>query len=44
MTNRQFNDGLLHENRIPIEMIRAVMTNQKLTRDYKTTWRFYDRG
>jgi uncharacterized protein (DUF885 family) len=41
MTNRQFNDALLHENRIPIEMIRAVLTNQKLTRDYKTNWRFY---
>ena len=41
MTNRQFNDALLHENRIPIEMIRAVLTNQKLTRDYKTSWRFY---
>ncbi len=43
MTNRQFNDALLHENRIPIEMIRAVLTNQKLTRDYKTSWRFYDK-
>jgi hypothetical protein len=41
MTNRQFNDALLKENRIPIEMIRAVLTNQKLTRDYKTNWRFY---
>jgi uncharacterized protein (DUF885 family) len=41
MTNRQFNDALLHENRISIEMIRAVLTNQKLTRDYKTSWRFY---
>jgi uncharacterized protein (DUF885 family) len=41
MTNRQFNDALLKENRIPIEMIRAVLTSQKLTRDYKTSWRFY---
>ena len=41
MTNRQFNDALLHENRIPIEMIRAVLTSQKLTREYKTSWRFY---
>ena len=41
MTNRQFNDALLKENRIPIEMIRAILTNQKLTRDYKTNWRFY---
>lgn len=41
MTNRQFNDALLHENRIPIEMIRAILINQKLTRDYKTSWKFY---
>jgi uncharacterized protein (DUF885 family) len=41
MTNRQFNDALLHENRIPIEMIRAILMNQKLARDYKTSWRFY---
>ncbi len=41
MKERQFNDALMHENRIPIEMIRATLTNQKLTRDYKTSWRFY---
>lgn len=41
MTNRQFNDALLHESRIPIEMIRAILTNQKLTRDFKTIWKFY---
>ncbi len=41
LTNRQFNDALLHENRIPIEMIRAILINQKLTRDYKTSWKFY---
>jgi len=42
MTNRAFNDALLKENRIPIEMLRAAITNQKLTRDFVTTWRFYD--
>ena len=41
MTNRQFNDALLRENRIPIEMIRAILTNQKLTRDFKSIWKFY---
>jgi len=41
MTNRAFNDALLRENRIPIEMIRASITKQKLTRDFTTTWRFY---
>ena len=41
MTNRAFNDALLRENRIPIEMLRAAITNQKLTRDFVTNWRFY---
>jgi len=43
MTNRQFNDAVLKENRIPIEMIRADLTGTKLTRDYTTTWKFYNR-
>lgn len=42
LTNRQFNDWILRENRIPIEMLRAIMTNQKLTRDFKTSWKFYE--
>jgi uncharacterized protein (DUF885 family) len=41
MTNRSFNDAVLKENRIPIEMVRASLTKQKLTRDFKTTWKFY---
>jgi hypothetical protein len=41
MTNRQYNDALLKENRIPIEMIRASITKQKLTRDFVTHWKFY---
>ena len=41
MTNRQYNDALLKENRIPIEMIRASITKQKLTRDFVTDWKFY---
>lgn len=40
MTNRQFHDWVLKENRIPIEMVRAILTKQKLTRDFKTNWRF----
>ncbi|HXE55444.1 MAG TPA: DUF885 family protein, partial [Tepidisphaeraceae bacterium] len=42
MTDRQFNDAVLRENAIPIEMIRADLTGQKLTRDFKTNWRFYE--
>jgi Bacterial protein of unknown function (DUF885) len=40
MTNRQFHDAILRENYIPIEMMRADLTRQPLTRDYKTIWKF----
>ena len=41
MTNRQFNDAVLKENRIPIEMVRASLMKKPLTRDYVSTWKFY---
>jgi len=41
MTNRTFHDAILKENRIPIEMVRAILTKQKLTRDYTSNWKFY---
>jgi uncharacterized protein (DUF885 family) len=41
MTNRAFYDAVLRENEIPIEMIRASLTNQPLTADFQTQWRFY---
>jgi hypothetical protein len=40
MTAHQFHDAILKEGSIPVEMIRAALTGQKLTRDYKTTWKF----
>jgi dipeptidyl aminopeptidase/acylaminoacyl peptidase/uncharacterized protein (DUF885 family) len=41
MTDRAFHDAVLRENAIPIDMIRASLTNQALTPDYVTTWKFY---
>lgn len=41
MTNRAFHDFILKENRIPVEMVRALLTNQKLARDFSTSWKFY---
>ena len=41
MTNRAFHDAVLQENAIPVELIRASLTKQKLTRDFTTQWRFY---
>ncbi len=41
MTNRDFHDAILKENSIPVEMVRAILTKQKLAPDFKTNWRFY---
>ena len=41
MTYKQYHDAILHENGMPIEMLRAILTNQPLKRDFKTNWRFY---
>jgi uncharacterized protein (DUF885 family) len=42
MTNRQFHDAILHEGPIPVEMVRAILTNQKLSREQQPSWRYYD--
>ncbi|QYO66747.1 DUF885 family protein [Leptolyngbya sp. 7M] len=44
MTDRQFHDAILKEGSIPVEMVRAILTKQPLTRDFKTNWRFYPVG
>ncbi len=41
MTDKQFHDAILKEGPIPVEMVRSVLTKQKLTRDFKPNWRFY---
>ena len=41
MTNRAFHDFILKENRIPVEMVRALLTKQNLARGFSTNWKFY---
>jgi len=41
MSYKQYHDAILHENSLPIEMLRAILTNQTLSRDYKPGWKFY---
>jgi uncharacterized protein (DUF885 family) len=43
MTYRQYHDAVLRENSMPVEMLRAILTNQPLQRDFKTNWKFYNR-
>jgi uncharacterized protein (DUF885 family) len=40
MTNIDFHESVLKENCMPVEMLRALLTNQKLAEDFSTKWRF----
>jgi hypothetical protein len=42
MTDREFNDAVLHENMMPVEMLRAILEQKPLTPDWKPSWRFLD--
>ncbi len=43
MTFKQFHDAVLEENAMPVEMVRAILTDQELKEDFKTQWRFYNK-
>ena len=40
MSEQQFNDAVLMENTMPIEMLRADMLKLPLTRDTQSSWKF----
>ncbi|MBM3906566.1 MAG: DUF885 family protein [Gemmatimonadetes bacterium] len=40
MTNRQFHDFIYTHGTMPVEMVRALMLQRPLTRDYATQWKF----
>lgn len=42
LTDKQFNDAVLRENSIPIELMRAALRGEKLPRDWSPSWRFAD--
>ena len=41
MTDREFHDAVLKGGPIPIEMVRASLTEQPLSKDFTSKWRFY---
>jgi hypothetical protein len=41
MSYKEYHDAILRENAMPIELLRALLTNQPLQRDFKTNWKFY---
>ena len=42
MTDREYHDAILHEGEMPLEILRADLTNQKLSRNFHTSWKFYE--
>jgi uncharacterized protein (DUF885 family) len=42
MENREFHDAVLHENSMPIEVLRNHLSHRELTRDMHPQWRFAD--
>ena len=40
-TNRALHDSILREHSIPVEMVRALVTDAPLTRETRASWRFY---
>lgn len=42
MNEKTFHDTFLHENAIPIELFRAIVTGEKLAPEHVTSWRFAD--
>jgi uncharacterized protein (DUF885 family) len=42
MTNRQFHDRILHENSLPIELLRLRLRNEGIAPQAKPEWRFAD--
>ncbi|MBI5394010.1 MAG: DUF885 family protein [Verrucomicrobia bacterium] len=40
LTEQQFNDAVLAENTMPIELLRAALLNLPLARDTKPSWKF----
>src|SRR5690554_1940230 len=44
MSATEFHDRILQGGRMPVEMVRARLIEQPLSRDYTTRWRFADGG
>ena len=41
MSVKQFNDAVLQQNAMPIEMLRNILLDLPISRDYRTGWKFY---
>ncbi|MNR33330.1 hypothetical protein D3C85_1509960 [compost metagenome] len=42
MSYTEFHDRVIKENYLPMEMLRAILTNQKLEPNHQAKWKFYN--
>lgn len=42
MTDKEFHDSVMKLNAMPVEMVRAILTDRPLSKNYKAKWRFHD--
>ncbi len=40
MTEKEFHDKVLKENSLPVELLRALLMDEKLPEDFESSWRF----
>lgn len=43
LTYKQFHDAVMELNSMPVEMVRAILTNQPLTKEFTSQWKFHER-
>ncbi|SOE23885.1 protein of unknown function [Spirosomataceae bacterium TFI 002] len=42
MSEKAFHDIIMQNNAIPVEMVRAILLNEEVSKDRKSEWRFLD--
>jgi len=43
LTLKEYHDAVMRENNMPVEMLRALLNAKDLKKDYKTSWKFYQK-
>jgi hypothetical protein len=41
-TEKEFHDRVLREGQMPVEILGALIKGQRLEREHKASWRFYE--
>jgi uncharacterized protein (DUF885 family) len=42
MGQKEYHDAILNLGVLPIEMVKAAIRGEELSRDFKPGWKFYD--